>query len=383
MKSIGLSLALLLCMGFSGVLFVGCSKEAPPPAPVQVSVKVTPTPLPTATQAPPTITPTARPVRLLLPGWVDKNLKGKIAGIVGKQITGRPLTVVSADDPTGSKTWDIRLMAAGKTEITRPDLVPWVQDSLYLFVNKAMLSRNGIPEISRTWEDLLETCIAHPRGASEPPLLILPGDLPGLPRTLQSLAMVAGANSSSRLDSKPVVTALDFLRQLNQAGFFPVGPRNGTSLSMCARLMGEAHSGLTLGWETEIGWITDPKRSPAGSRVERLEIPRFAVKGISSLSQLTRLWCWEAKDTTLSQLPSELGRFDPGEEVSGKWIGGITDTAKLPIPSDLFTLDTRPGQDFRDTGRIIQEGWSHGTPSQEILKGLEVRFNAVLSLSKE
>ncbi len=383
MKSRDFNPALLLCMAFFGFFFIGCSREEPVPTTVQVPVLASPTPLPTATQGPPTVTPTPRPVRLLLPGWIDRNLKVKVAGIVGKHTPGRPLSVVSADDPAGSKTWDLRLTAAGKAEITKPGLVPWVQDSLHLFVNKAMLGRNGISEIGKTWEDILQACIAHPRGASEPPLFILPGDLPGLPRTLQAFAMVAGANSSSRMDSKPVTTALDFLYQLNQAGFFPVGSRQGTSLSMCSRLMGEGHSGLTLGWETEMGWITDPRRSPAGSRIERLEIPRFAAKGISSVSQLTRLWCWEARDSSLSNLPAELGRIDPGEEVSDKWIGGTTGTTSLPVPSDIFCLDTRPGQDFRDTARIIQEGWSHATPSQEILKGLEVRYNTALSQSKE
>jgi hypothetical protein len=61
------------------------------------------------------------------------------------------------------------------------------------------------------------------------------------------------------------------------------------------------------------------------------------------------------------------------------WIGGVTDTAKGSVSSGLFSLDTRPGQDFRDTARIILEGWEHGTPAQAILKSLEVRYSSALS----
>jgi hypothetical protein len=370
---------LLLCVFTLAAILGGCtSKEEPPLSPV-LKLEPTRTPLPKNTQGPPPPSPTPRPVKVLLPGWLDKTAKGKVIAKVQEGLKGRPLTVVASEDPDASKSWDLGLVAVGRSGVKAPDQSPWLSDSLHLFANKSMLKQHGITELGSTWQQVLETCTAHPRGASDPPILILPGDLPGLPRTLQNLAMLAGANSESKLDSKPVAIALDFLYQLHGAHFFPVGSRNGTSLSFCLKLMGEAHCGLTLGWETESGWIADPKRSPSGSRIEVLDPPCFGDQGQASASPVTRLWCWQAKDSSLSPLALDLARFNPGPEVGGRWIGGITDTSQIPVPSDLFILDARPGQDFRDTARIIQDGWSHGTPAAEILKGLEVRYTSALS----
>ncbi len=369
---------LLLCVVLLGVMLCGCSpKEEPTPTPV--AVKPEPTAQPTHTQGPPTPTPTPCPVRLLLPSWLEKAPRELVIAKAKQGAAGRPVKIVQADDPDGSRFWDLGLVAAGQAEMKTPGLAPWLLDSLHFYVNKVKLKQHGVTDLGEDWGKILEDCKAYLPGASEPPVFVLAGDLPGLPRTLQSFAMLAGATSTSALDSEPVAVALDFLYQLHRAKFLVVGSHKGTSCSLIANLMAEAHCGMTLGWESEMGWITDPKRSPVGSQIEALKLPRFTAKGVTPVPAVTRFWCWQAKDPSLTTLAAELGRVDPGPEVGGKWIGGGTDTAQLPKPNDIFTLDTRPGQDFRDTDRIIQEGWTHATPARNILKSLEIRYTSALS----
>lgn len=377
MQSSLFRLTLLLCLVVLTALTGGCSKEQ---APVPVPAQLEPTPTQVKPAEPPTPTPTPSPVRVLLPGWLDKGQREMIYAKVSKSAPGRPVTFVQADDPAANKYWDVGLVAAGQAEMKTATLSAWILDHLHLYKNKAVLKQKGIEDPGTTWEAMIDVCTATPGGASETPVLILPGDLPGLPRSIQTLATLAGAGSTTKLDSKPLATAINLLFQLYQAGHFPVGVREGFSSQKCAELMAEAKSGLTLGWDTETGWITNPRRSPAASRIEVCPIPRFEMKGESPApGRLSRLWCWQAKDPGLVAVAVELAHLDPGPEVGGKWVGGTTDTAALSVPGDLFNLDSRPGQDFRDTVRIVKDGWDHRNPPENILKSLEIRFTSALS----
>lgn len=374
----------LMLVALVSLLIAGCGKKEPEPEPkptpaaspaAQVSVPPTSTPTPEPTATP---TPTPKPIRVSLPSWLEADLRKAVDSRLGEAFSGREIIPVSADDPAQSNGWDVRLAPVTPPRLAEPGVAPWLLDTLQFYTNGVFLTQHGILKPGASFEEILEQASKAPASGTAEFIIALPGDVPALPRTIQSLALIAGATSDSSLTSRPVVKALDYLASLNRKGLFPIGHLNGFSSRKTSQLISEGRAGMTLGWETEMGWLTDIRRSGLGIKASK--VPFFSSAGTGASRNYARMWCWEAaepyrEDPQIEAGLNKMAAFDPGDKVTARWIGGATQSVIHPI-SELFLFENIPGQDARATSRVISEGWSSNTPSKDILYGLQTKFAA-------
>lgn len=372
----------LILLALLSLVLTGCGSKEPEPKPVPTAsptpqVSLPPTVTPTAAPTPsPTATP--KPLRVTLPSWLDVDLRKAVDSRLHEAFAGRELTLMSADDPVESKAWDIRLAPATPSRLAGFGISPWLLDTLNLYTNGVFLTQHGILKTGSSFEEIYDQVSKVPPSATPEFAIALPGDVAALPRTIQTLALIAGATSGSTLTSMPVVKALDYLVNLNRKGLFPIGHTEGFSLRKTIQLMAEGRAGMTLGWETEMGWLADIRHSPAGIRANR--VPYFSTAGTSTNRTYTRMWCWMAdehcaQDPQIQAGLKQMAGLDPGDKTTARWIGSATQMVIHPI-SDVYLFENIPGQDVRETTRLIREGLSSNTPSKEILYGLQTKFAA-------